>query len=91
MVFATIGFALKAGLALGQASFLWVMAGLFGYDTKAPTAPEAITGYRACAGIVVGILFALCTVLLIAYKLNKRATLEMAAELAARRAKVAAP
>ena len=90
MVFATIGFALKAGLALGQASFLWIMAGLFGYDTKAPTAPEAITGYRACAGIVVGILFALCTVLLITYKLNKRATLEMAAELAARRANVAA-
>ena len=28
MVFATIGFALKSGLALGSASFLWIMAGL---------------------------------------------------------------
>lgn len=86
MVFATIGFALKAGLALGQASFLWLMAGLFGYDTKMPAAPEAVAGYRMCAAIVVGILFAICTVLLIVYRLNKRATIEMAEELAARRA-----
>ncbi|HMP83690.1 MAG TPA: MFS transporter [Verrucomicrobiota bacterium] len=90
MVFATIGFALKAGLALGQASFLWLMEDLFGYDTKSPTAPEAVAGYRACAGIVVGILFAICTVLLISYKLNKHRTIEMARELAARRAKAAA-
>jgi GPH family glycoside/pentoside/hexuronide:cation symporter len=86
MVFATIGFALKAGLALGQASFLWLMAGLFAYDTKLPTAAEAITGYRACSGIVVGILFAICTGLLIAYQLNKRTTIDMANELAKRRA-----
>lgn len=88
MVFATIGFALKAGLALGQASFLWLMAGLFKYDTKLPAAPEAIAGYRACAAIVVGILFAICTGLLLAYQLNKRTTIEMAEELAARRAKL---
>lgn len=85
MVFATIGFALKAGLALGQASFLWLMAGLFSYNTKQPAALEAVTGYRALTGIAVGIMFAICTGLLIAYKLNKRATIEMADELAARR------
>jgi len=90
MVFATIGFALKAGLALGQASFLWLMAGLFSYDTKAPSAPEAVAGYRALSAIAVGIMFAICTVLLMAYKLNKRATIEMADELAARRLKAAA-
>lgn len=33
MVFATIGFALKSGLALGSAAFLWIMAGAFHYDT----------------------------------------------------------
>ena len=33
MVFATIGFALKSGLALGSASFLWLMVGLFHYDS----------------------------------------------------------
>ena len=90
MVFATIGFALKSGLALGSASFLWIMAGLFHYDTKLSGAPEAVAGYRACSGIVVGIMFAICTVLLLAYKLDKRATIEMSEELAARRQKAAA-
>jgi GPH family glycoside/pentoside/hexuronide:cation symporter len=87
MVFATIGFALKSGLALGSASFLWIMAGLFGYDTKLPSAVEAVAGYRACSGIVVGILFAVCTVLLLAYQLNKRTTIQMAEELAMRRSR----
>ena len=89
MVFATIGFALKAGLAVGSASFLWIMAGIFGYETSRPSAPEAIAGYQACTSIVVGLLFAICTVLLLLYKLDKRTTLEMSAELAARRARVA--
>ena len=47
MVFATIGFALKSGLALGSAAFLWIMADFFNYDTKLPDAPAAIAGYRA--------------------------------------------
>ncbi len=89
MVFATIGFGLKGGLALGSASFLWIMAGFFGYDTKFPDAPNAVQGYRACSGIVVGILFGICTLLLLAYQLNKRTTLQMAAELSERRAKAA--
>jgi len=89
MVFATIGFALKSGLALGSASFLWIMAGFFNYDTKLPSADNAIAGYRATSCIVVGIMFAICTVLLMLYQLNKRATIEMADELAARRAKAA--
>ncbi len=88
MVFATIGFALKAGLALGSASFLWLMAGLFHYDTKFPAAPEAVAGYRACVGIAVGILFAVCTGLLLSYKLDKQVTIQMSDELAARRRKV---
>jgi Na+/melibiose symporter-like transporter len=85
IVFATIGFALKAGLALGSASFLWIMQGLFRYDTRLPGTPEAIAGYRFTSGIVVGLLFAVCTVLLLAYKLNKETTLLMADELARRR------
>jgi Na+/melibiose symporter-like transporter len=88
-VFATIGFALKAGLAIGSASFLWLMAGFFNYNTKLPAAPEAVAGYRLCAGIGVGVLFAICTVLLISYKLNKRVTIQMAQELAERRKAVA--
>jgi glycoside/pentoside/hexuronide:cation symporter, GPH family len=90
MVFATIGFALKSGLALGSASFLWIMVGFFNYDTKLPDAASAVQGYRACSGIVVGILFAICTVLLVSYQLNKRTTIQMADELAERRKKFAA-
>ena len=89
MVFATIGFALKSGLALGSAGFLWIMAGLFKYDTQLPDAPDAVRGYRACSGIVVGILFAVCTVLLGCYQLNKDTTIQMANELQERRRKFA--
>jgi Na+/melibiose symporter-like transporter len=90
IVFATLGFALKAGLALGSAGLLWILSGFFGYDTKFPTAPQAIAGYRVCVGIVVGIMFAMCTVLLMRYKLNKNLTIQMADELAERRRKAAA-
>ena len=90
MVFATIGFALKSGLALGSAAFLWIMAGLFHYDTKLPDAQQAIDGYRVCSGIVTGIFFAICTVLLLCYQLNKATTIQMADELAERRKKFAA-
>jgi Na+/melibiose symporter-like transporter len=90
MVFATIGFALKSGLALGGSSFLWIMAGFFHYDTKQPSTPDAIAGYRFTSGIAVGLLFAICTVLLAVYKLNKATTIKMAEELAQRRQKTRA-
>jgi len=85
IVFATIGFALKSGLALGSASFLWIMGGLFAYDSKHPELPDAVAGFRVCSSLVVAVLFGLCTLLLIFYKLDKRTTLEMSDELAARR------
>jgi Na+/melibiose symporter-like transporter len=90
MVFATIGFALKSGLALGSASFLWIMQGFFHYDTKLPSAAAAVAGYRFNSGISVAVLFAICTVLLAAYGLNKQTTLQMASELAERRKQLAA-
>ncbi len=48
---------------------------------------ESRQGFRCCLGIVVGILFAICTVLLAVYQLNKKITIEMAEELAERRKK----
>ncbi|HEU5397629.1 MAG TPA: MFS transporter [Verrucomicrobiae bacterium] len=89
MVFATIGFALKAGLALGSASFLKIMQWFFNYDTKLPDAPQAVHGFRVCTGIIVGLLFAVCTILLVAYPLNKQTTIRMADELAERRKQAA--
>jgi glycoside/pentoside/hexuronide:cation symporter, GPH family len=86
MVFATIGFALKAGLAFGSASFLWLMAGLWEYDTRFPSAPNAIHGYHVSSSFIVGLFFVACALCVAACKLNKRLTLQMAAELADRRA-----
>lgn len=87
MVFATIGFSLKAGLALGSAAFLWIMAGAFGYDTKLPSAANAVHGYFISSSLIVGLLFAGGAISIAFCKLNKSLTLQMAAELADRRAK----
>jgi GPH family glycoside/pentoside/hexuronide:cation symporter len=90
MVFATIGLSLKVGLALGSAAFLWIMAGFWDYDTKFSSATNAVAGYHATSSIVVGLLFLGGAISIAACKLNKNRTLEMAAELDARRAKAAA-
>ena len=85
IVFATIGFALKSGLALGSSSFLWIMKYGFGYDTQLPDAPDAVRGFHFCVGIGVAALFGTCTVLLLLYGINQRMTVQMADELAERR------
>ena len=91
MVFATIGFSLKTGLALGGAAFLWVMAGLWNYDTKLPDAPEAIAGYRATSSIDIGLFFVAVVICVALCKLTKETTLTMSAELAERRRKAGLP
>ena len=50
-----------------------------------PGTAAAVAGYRAGSGLVVGLLCAICTGLLLAYKLNKKVTIQMADELAERR------
>lgn len=90
MVFATIGFGLKSGLALGSAAFLMIMKWFFHYDTTMPDAPDAVQGFRFCVGILTGVLFAICTVLLFSVPLNKQKTLQMADELTERRRQLAA-
>jgi Na+/melibiose symporter-like transporter len=89
MVFATIGFALKAGLAIGGAAFLWVMVGLWDYDTKLQDAPNAIVGYRTSSSIMVGLFFVAIVIAVACCKLTKGLTLQVAAELAERRRKAA--
>ena len=59
--------------------------GAFLEGTGGGGAPVAIAGYRFTSGIAVGLLFAICTALLVAYKLNKGMTIQMADELAERR------
>jgi GPH family glycoside/pentoside/hexuronide:cation symporter len=89
VVFATIGFALKLGLSLGSAAGLWIMAGLYNYDAKVAPTSEVLQGFRMLSSIYVGVLFAVCTILLIAYPINKRLTLQISDELAERRLKSA--
>jgi Na+/melibiose symporter-like transporter len=89
IVFATIGFALKSGLALGSAVFLWVMAGMWDYRTDAPDAPNAIHGYFVSNSIGVGLIFLGGALAIATCKLDKKLTLQMAAELAERRQRAA--
>ena len=88
IIFATIGFALKAGLSLGSAAFLWLMA-MYGYSPNAPQTPETLQGIRMCSSVYLGILFAVCTILLMIYPITKRLTIQIADELAERRKKFA--
>lgn len=81
-VFATIGFALKSGLALGSASFLWVMSGLFDYDTQRPSDASALLGYQVSSSLFVGLFFIAGALSIGLCSLNRRRTLQMAADLA---------
>ena len=85
MVFATIGFALKAGLASVRPSFLWIMAGFFNYDTKLPSAPDAVPATACPAALLWGFSFIGGLVSVAMCGLGKQTTLNMAAELAQRR------
>jgi Na+/melibiose symporter-like transporter len=89
VIFATIGFALKAGLSLGSASFLWLMS-MYGYAANQPQTAVTLQGIRMCSSVFVSVLFAICTVLLLGYKIDKRMTHQIADELAARRGKFTA-
>jgi Na+/melibiose symporter-like transporter len=85
VVFAGIGFGLKLGLALGSAVFLWAMAGIWNYDTSAPSAANAIVGYHVSSSIGVALFFLGGLVSIAMCGLDKQTTLNMAAELAQRR------
>jgi Na+/melibiose symporter-like transporter len=87
-IFATIGFALKAGLAIGAYGLLQIQH-LMNYDPNAIT-PQIVSMFRVCTTIVPGILFAICTAFLLLYKLNKHTTQQIADELAERRKQAAA-
>jgi Na+/melibiose symporter-like transporter len=50
-----------------------------------PNAPDAILGFQICSSLVVSVLFGICTILLICYKLNKGLTIQIANDLDERR------
>ena len=87
IIFATIGFALKAGLSLGSASFLWLMS-MYGYAPNQPQTAETLRGIHMCSTIYIGILFVVCTLFVCAYKIGKAMTNQISDELALRRTKL---
>jgi glycoside/pentoside/hexuronide:cation symporter, GPH family len=89
VIFATIGFALKAGLSLGSASFLWLMSG-YGYAPNQPQTAQTLEGIHMCSTLYLAVLFVACTVLVCVYKINKAMTHQIADDLAVRRSRFSA-
>jgi glycoside/pentoside/hexuronide:cation symporter, GPH family len=85
IVFATICFALKLGLSLGS-FFLTRLLLTYGYVANQQQTAEALDGIRLASSLYPTILFVVCTLLLAVYQINKRMTLQIADDLAARRA-----
>jgi GPH family glycoside/pentoside/hexuronide:cation symporter len=84
IVFATICFALKAGLSLG--SFLMLqLLDYYGYVANQTQTSEALEGIRLTSSVYPTVMFLVCTVLLAIYQINKHMTLEIASDLAKRR------
>lgn len=84
IVFATICFALKAGLGVGSFMVLQLLY-MYGYESGTTQSPEALHGIRLLASVYPTVLFLICTLLLAAYGINKRLTLQIASDLSERR------
>jgi Na+/melibiose symporter-like transporter len=84
IIFATIGFALKAGLSVGGFLLLMLLQ-MYGYEANKEQSAEALQGIRLCSSVYPTMLFAVCTVLLIAYQINHRMTLQITEDLTERR------
>jgi Na+/melibiose symporter-like transporter len=83
IVFATIGFALKSGLAFGGAALGWV-EGAVGYDAD-NVSEASLQMFRVCNSIVPAVLFLIAAGVLVKLWLNKETTQKVADELAERR------
>jgi glycoside/pentoside/hexuronide:cation symporter, GPH family len=88
IVFATIGFALKAGLAFGGAALSWVEDAV-GYTDATPH----VEMFRVCNTVASAAVFFACMCILCGLILNKKTTQQIADELNERRkaAEAAAP
>ena len=87
IVFATIGFALKAGLAFGGAALGWVEDAV-GYNADNVT-EKSLQMFRVCNSIVPAALFVICASVMFGLWLNKQTTRQMSDELTERRKKIA--
>lgn len=84
VIFATILFALKAGLSLGGAIAGWLLSG-YGYRANAVQTSEALQGIRLTAGVYPAIFLAICVLCLFGYKITRALNVQIQNELAERR------
>jgi glycoside/pentoside/hexuronide:cation symporter, GPH family len=84
VVFATVLFALKAGLSLGGAIGLWILSG-FGYQPNTIQTPGALLGIRMSISVFPAICLGIVIVCLIFYTLGRKMNLQIQNELAERR------
>ncbi|NNE36165.1 MAG: MFS transporter [Rhodothermales bacterium] len=84
-VYSGVIFALKAGLGIGGALAGWILAG-YGYDIATARTPHVQGGIRLMASIFSAIPFAVGTVCMLFYPINKALNIRMSNELADRHA-----
>lgn len=90
VIYATILFALKAGLSLGG-FIAGVLLSAYGYQAGVAQTPQARQGIRLIISVYPAVFFAIVLVCLLSYKITKRLNLQIQDELAARRSKYAEP
>jgi Na+/melibiose symporter-like transporter len=88
IVFAAIVFALKAGLGFGGAITGWLLS-VYQYVPNVAQGPKTLTGIRLIMSLYPAITFALCAVILVFYRIDKKAEIQITDDLAARRLAVA--
>ena len=88
LVYATIMFALKAGLSLGVAIAGWVLSA-YGYVPNVAQTPTALLGIRMTISIFPAICFLIVLACLFSYPIGKKLNLQIQDELAERRKKFA--
>ena len=89
LVFATILFALKAGLSLGGALAGWLLSG-YGYQPNVEQTPHALLGIRLTTSVYPAIFLAVVVGCLVFYKITKEMNIQIQNELAERRKRFAA-
>jgi Na+/melibiose symporter-like transporter len=89
LVYATIMFALKAGLSLGVAIAGWVLWA-YGYKPNVAQTPRALLGIRMTISIYPAICFLIVIACLLVYPIGKKLNLHIQDELIERRKKFAA-
>jgi GPH family glycoside/pentoside/hexuronide:cation symporter len=83
VVFATIMFALKAGLSLGGAITGWLLSG-YGYVANVAQTPKALLGIRLTMSVYPALFLVVVVVTLLFYKITKELNIQIQDELAER-------